>query len=156
MAPPALLCFDGSPQSRSAIEHAGQLLGGGPAVVVTAWESADTFVGFDPVSAVSETVGRLAGLEREMDEIGNELAEHTAAAGAELAHEHGFEAEARAVEGKPWSAIVRTADEVDARIVVLGSRGLSRVESAVLGSVSHGVVQHCTRPVLVVPKLDGT
>lgn len=152
---PALLCFDGSPQARNAIERAGALLGGGPAVVVTAWESADSFVGFDPVSGVSETVGRLAGLEQEMDEIGKELAQHTADAGVELAREHGFDAQAQAVEGKPWSAIVRTADEHDVRIVVLGSRGRSRVESALLGSVSHGVVQHCTRPVLVVPKLDG-
>ena len=154
MAQPALICFDGSPQSRAAIECAGELLGGGPAVIVTAWESADSFVDFDPASAVSETVSRLSGLAAEMDEIGKELAEHTAGAGVELAQEHGFEAEARAVEGKPWSVIVRAADEVDARIVVLGSRGLSRVESALLGSVSHGVVQHCMRPVLVVPKLD--
>jgi nucleotide-binding universal stress UspA family protein len=155
MDQPALLCFDGSPQSRNAIERAAALLGGGPAVVITAWESADSFVGFDPVSAVSETVGRLSGLESELDEIGNELAQHTAEAGAKLAGEHGFEAQARVAEDKPWSAIVRTADEVDARIVVVGSRGLSRAESALLGSVSHGVVHHCTRPVLVVPKLDG-
>ncbi len=62
MDQPALLCFDGSPQSRDAIERAGELLGGGLAVVVTAWESAERFVGFDPVSAVSETVSRLGGL----------------------------------------------------------------------------------------------
>jgi nucleotide-binding universal stress UspA family protein len=154
MAQPAVLCFDGSPQARTAIERAAELLGGGPAVVVTAWEPADSFVGFDPVSGVSETIGRLSGLESEMDEIGSELAQHTAEAGVELAGGHGFEAEAKPVQGKPWSAIVRAADEVDARIVVLGSRGLSRVESALLGSVSHGVVQHSTRPVLVVPKLD--
>ncbi len=123
--------------------------------MVTAWESADSFVGFDPVSAVSDTVSRLGGLQSEMDEIGKELAQHTADAGVQFAREHGFEATSHVAEDKPWSAIVRTADEVDARVVVLGSRGLSRVESALLGSVSHGVVQHCTRPVLVVPKLDG-
>ena len=70
-------------------------------MVVTSWETARSFVGFDPLSAVSETVGRLAGLEREMDEIGKELAQHTAEAGAELAQEHGFEARAQAAEGTP-------------------------------------------------------
>jgi nucleotide-binding universal stress UspA family protein len=148
---PALLCFDGSPQARHAIEQAAKLVGGGSAVVLTAWEPADSFVGFDPVTAVSETVSRLTGLEREMDEIGADLARQTVDGGAELARRHGFDADTRVAQGKPWPSIVRTADEVDARIVVLGSRGLSAVESAVLGSVSQGVVHHCLRPVLVVP-----
>ena len=36
-------------------------------------------------------------------------------------------------------------------IIVLGARGLSTFKSLVLGSVSHGVVQHAHRPVLIVP-----
>ncbi|MDQ3936027.1 MAG: universal stress protein, partial [Actinomycetota bacterium] len=50
-----------------------------------------------------------------------------------------------------WHAIVEAADELDARVVVLGSRGLSGVRSALLGSVSYGVVHHSRRPLLVVP-----
>ena len=34
-APPALLCYDGSPGARRAIDVGGGLLGGGPAVVLT-------------------------------------------------------------------------------------------------------------------------
>jgi nucleotide-binding universal stress UspA family protein len=50
-----------------------------------------------------------------------------------------------------WRAIVKVAKERDARVVIVGSHGRSAVTSAVLGSVSHGVVNHCPRPVLVVP-----
>ena len=39
----------------------------------------------------------------------------------------------------------------DAGLIVLGARGLSTFESMLLGSVSHAVVQHAHRPVLVVP-----
>ena len=54
--------------------------------------------------------------------------------------------------GPVWQAIVRVADERDAAAIVLGSRGLSGVKAALLGSVSSGVVQHATRPVLVVQR----
>ena len=50
-----------------------------------------------------------------------------------------------------WRAIVKVADERDAKVVVVGSHGKSAAVSAVLGSVSHGVVSHCRRPVLVAP-----
>jgi nucleotide-binding universal stress UspA family protein len=39
----------------------------------------------------------------------------------------------------------------DAEMIVVGHRGLGRVRSLVLGSVSGYVVQHATCPVLVVP-----
>ncbi len=43
------------------------------------------------------------------------------------------------------------ANERDAAAVVLGARGLGRVESVLLGSVSTAVVAHLHRPVLVIP-----
>ena len=50
-----------------------------------------------------------------------------------------------------WQAVLAVADEHDASLVVVGSRGRSAIRSAVLGSVSYGIVHHSTRPVLVVP-----
>ena len=48
-------------------------------------------------------------------------------------------------------AIREVATSLDAELIVLGTRGLSGVKAFLLGSVSHAVVQHADRPVLVVP-----
>ena len=50
-----------------------------------------------------------------------------------------------------WRTILAEADDRDAAIVVLGSRGITGVRSLVLGSVSHGVANHSRRPVLIIP-----
>jgi nucleotide-binding universal stress UspA family protein len=43
------------------------------------------------------------------------------------------------------------ADEVEAAVIVLGTRGLTGLKSLWLGSVSHAVLQHADRAVIVVP-----
>jgi hypothetical protein len=50
-----------------------------------------------------------------------------------------------------WRTIVDAAERACADLVVMGTRGLSGVRSALLGSVSHKVVQHVLCPVLIVP-----
>ena len=53
------------------------------------------------------------------------------------------------VQGPAGPAILDAAEGAD--LIVLGTRGLGTVASAVLGSVTHHVVHHATRPVVVVP-----
>jgi nucleotide-binding universal stress UspA family protein len=48
--------------------------------------------------------------------------------------------------------IVEIADELDARLIVCGRRGRGAVTSALLGSVSHAVLAHAGRPVLIAPE----
>ncbi len=48
-------------------------------------------------------------------------------------------------------AVVGVADEIDAAVIVLGSRGLTGVRELARGSVSHDVAGHAERPVLIVP-----
>jgi nucleotide-binding universal stress UspA family protein len=148
---PVLLGYDGSESARRAIEAAGVLLGGGPAVVLTVWEPTAAFAGYDPLAGVSEGVGRAAGLEQEMDDIGAQVAQRTAEQGADAAREHGFDATARTAEGKIWRAIVDVADEIDARAIAVGTRGHPGLQSLMIGSVANGVVHHSDRPVLVIP-----
>ena len=48
-------------------------------------------------------------------------------------------------------AIIAYAEEVDAPMIVLGSRGRSGIGSMLLGDVAHDVVQRSTRMVVLVP-----
>ncbi|MEJ7843124.1 MAG: universal stress protein [Rubrobacter sp.] len=58
--------------------------------------------------------------------------------------------------GKPDREILDLAEELDADMVVVGSRGLGGLRRALMGSVSTSVVRHAHCPVLVVrEKEDG-
>lgn len=52
--------------------------------------------------------------------------------------------------GAPDEQIVRLAEEIEAGLIVTGSRGLGGVRRALVGSVSESVVRHAHCPVLVV------
>jgi nucleotide-binding universal stress UspA family protein len=66
--------------------------------------------------------------------------------------EAGLSAEPRADLATPtWGGIVEVADEIDAAVIVTGSRGLTGVRELFEGSVSHDVAEHASRPVLIVP-----
>jgi nucleotide-binding universal stress UspA family protein len=148
---PVLLAYDGSDTAARALDRAAEVVGSGPAVVVTVYEPTASFTGYDPLAGVSEGVSRTTGLEQEMDEIGGQVAQRTAEQGAELARKRGFDAAARTAEGKVWRAIVDVADEVDARVIVIGTRGHGGLGALMIGSVANGVVHHSERPVLVIP-----
>ena len=53
-------------------------------------------------------------------------------------------------DGRPASVIAEVADSVDADLIVIGRRGRGGVAELVLGSVSHELVLHSKRPVLVI------
>ena len=59
-------------------------------------------------------------------------------------------AEMHARVGRPDAEIVGLADELDAGLIVLGSRGLGPLRRALMGSVSDSVVRHAHCPVLIV------
>jgi nucleotide-binding universal stress UspA family protein len=86
-----------------------------------------------------------------------ELVEHLSAEGREatgkvrtLAEKAGAECEELIVLGKPDRVIIAVAEELGADPVVLGSEGKSRMEHALIGSVSEEVLRHANRTVLVV------
>jgi nucleotide-binding universal stress UspA family protein len=150
-ARPALICFDGSDDAAAAIAKAGEMLAPRMAVVLTVWEPVRSWAASDPATILSAPLSRLVSNELGLDETIRDLARERMERGIELATQAGFQAEGRLEEGKPWRVICQSADALGAEPIVLGARGLGRVESALLGSVSTAVVFHTKRPVLVVP-----
>ena len=146
---PVLLAYDGSAHAKAAIERAGAVLQHGPAVVATAWTS---FEGAAPAALLALPGDMVRDSAHMLDEAGREAAEELAAEGAELARAAGFDAEPRAVRssGPFFAALLHEARELDARVIVAGSRGRSTIAAAVLGSVSTGILHLAGRPVLIV------
>lgn len=92
--------------------------------------------------------------EREFERRGRQTAEE----GAARAGAAGLDAEPslqRAVStGDIARVLFDVAEEHDADLVVVGRRGMSRLKSVVLGSVSDAAVRDGRRPVLIVPSSE--
>lgn len=145
---PVLLCDDGSEGAREAIAVAGQLLAGREAIVLTVVESLSPAVFYGVAGdATSPSEGEVP---LHVDSV--EAARRLVSEGVEAARAAGFDA-TPLVDVTPQATalrIARIADEYEASAIVVGARGLSKLKSIVLGSVSHEVVQYSKRPVLVV------
>ena len=90
-------------------------------------------------------------------DAGNErAARERAEEGATRAGHAGLKAESqtRARDGTIADAILDEAEAIDARAIVIGTRGLTGLRHMFLGSVSHGVLQEADRPVIVVPSAE--
>jgi nucleotide-binding universal stress UspA family protein len=61
----------------------------------------------------------------------------------------GVPARAELLIGYPCTQILRLARDIDADVIVVGSRGLGPVRRALLGSTSRGILAKADRPVMV-------
>ena len=152
-AAPVLIGYDGSEVARAAVRHAAELFAGRPTVLATVWEP-----GLASVSAgLSDTFGAgnlppdLETVEA-IDRAQREHASTVAGDGAEFARSLGLDVEPQAVpdEGDVAETLLGIARERGAAVVVVGSHGISRLRSRLLGSVSRKLIQHCDLPVLVI------
>jgi nucleotide-binding universal stress UspA family protein len=143
-----LIAYDGSDDAKAAITEAAGLFPGESATVAHAWQH------FIDTMARS---GASAGLLLDYDTV-DEATQHSAAErareGAELARAAGLgdvQAVTVAVTTTLAEAILAEAAAVDARAIILGSRGLGSVKAFFLGSVSNAILHHADRPVVIVP-----
>ena len=82
----------------------------------------------------------------EFDEHDRECLQEAAEHGAEK----GVDVETALLKGRPTDEIVTYADTIDADLIVVGSRGHGTIASALIGSVSRGVLHESRRPGLIV------
>ncbi len=141
---PILICYDGSDGARHAIDAAAALLGPRRAVVL---DLGPPLTAAESYAALSPVVPGAA-----FEELNADDALSRAQVGAQLARLAGFTADARGGIAAPtWQGVVDVADELDAAVIVLGSRGLTGARELLEGSLSHEVAEHAGRPVLIVP-----
>jgi nucleotide-binding universal stress UspA family protein len=129
-----LVGVDRSLSARVALEHAARRAGTRGLLIVTHVMT--------PLSdAISRTVSEL---DDERHAAAQQLVDR-------LAAHAGVDIETRVVDGAPAERLAGLARETDAEEIVVGSRGMGRFAAA-LGSVSHALLAHADRPVVVVPQ----
>jgi nucleotide-binding universal stress UspA family protein len=139
-----LLATDGSPESVHAARMATELSNKlGPEMHLVYVEPTPGVYGI-PEHAVygPDAQSHLEEVERYAQERLGEEAAKIREYGGEVAAIH-------PKTGRPDVEIVRLAEELDAGLVILGSRGLGPFERVLLGGVSDSVVRHANASVLV-------
>lgn len=147
-----LICYDDSPDAMAAIEHGAEFLRG-EATVLTVWRPFIEVVADVPWGSGMSPGGVDSGA---IDKAAREHAQQRAEKGAQLARAAGLDAQptVRAEEKGVAETILAEADALGASAILMGARGLTGLKSMLLGSVSHAVIQHADRAVIVVPSPD--
>jgi nucleotide-binding universal stress UspA family protein len=148
-----LICYDGSADAQAAIDRAGQLMPGSEATVLVIWETLLETMTRNGSLVMGFGVG--AYVDDGVDAALQKAALDTASDGAQRATAAGLVAQPRVVNRQDDIAadILAVAGDLGADVIVLGTRGLGSVKSVILGSVSHAVLHHADRPVLIIPSL---
>jgi nucleotide-binding universal stress UspA family protein len=132
-----VLGYDASPGAKGALEQA----------IALALEFGDELVigyGAAPAGNLGdEWTTNAAALE--------ELGRGRTAEALAAARDAGVDAEVALVPERPHAALLRLAEERDARYIVVGGWGESPLRGAILGSTPHKLLHLSDRPVLVVP-----
>jgi nucleotide-binding universal stress UspA family protein len=135
-----VIATDGSPSAARAVEFGLQ--------IAAEQEAQTIFVHVVPTVDVVPAggLGFTSALPHAVTEADREPLGNASA----VALERDVDAQTALLRGRPVDEIVAYADSLDADMIVIGSRGHGAVASALLGSVSSGVLHEAMRPVLVV------
>ncbi|WP_245549755.1 universal stress protein [Gordonia effusa] len=149
-----MIAYDGSSNADRAIEYAGRFLNSNDAYVVTAWEPGSASPA--RLSSLAAGFGPLPDttLDADIDEAIRAEAQTINTRGLELAAASGLTAKGSLVEVEStvWGALVAAADALKVDLLVTGTRGSSGLRALLHSSVAQRVLQHCHRPVFVVPE----
>ena len=144
----SIVCgVDGSADSRAALEVAVSLGSRLGIRLVVAHVAEPASIPYAAAAPFGGTAGHDAVVEEV--ELREEAAERLL---EQVVFQTGLvSAERRAAVGVPAERLADLADEEDAELIVVGSRGRGAFKSAFLGSVSNSLVGVARCPVVVVP-----
>ncbi|ANS32036.1 universal stress protein UspA (plasmid) [Rhodococcus opacus] len=150
MSVSAIVGYDGSRRASAAIDSGAALFPAAHGWITHLWTPpfADATIRRRLLSRARDANELTEMVERE----GRREAERLVAMGVTLARAAGWDAEPllKKTLGAEGLSIARSAEELHADLVLVGSRGLGGTR-ALLGSVSDMVVHYSAKPVVVVP-----
>ena len=144
----SIVCgVDGSSDSQAALEVAARLANRLRLRLVAAHVAEPAFIPYAAAAPLGGMAGRYAVIEeaQSQEDAAERLLDQIIDA-AGLA-----EVERRATVGVAAERLADLADEEEAELIVVGSRGRGALKSAFLGSVSNALVGVARCPVLIVP-----
>lgn len=138
-----LVAVDGSDAGTNALRQACRLSGAGPCpvTVVTAYPRLDD----TEVEVITPRENISEAMRAEALKILDQARQSAEAEGHSVAW-------TKAVAGPPFEVIVDTAQQGRFDLIVMGRRGLSRFERALMGSVTARVIGYAETDILVVPR----
>jgi nucleotide-binding universal stress UspA family protein len=143
----SIVCgVDASPDSQAALQVAARLAQQLNLRLIAAHVAEPAHVPYAAAAPFGGMAGRNALLEEveSHQDVAERLLEQVLVSA-------GLDAERRTALGVPAEQLAEIADEVDAELIVVGSRGRGAFKSAFLGSVSNSLVGVARCPVLIVP-----
>lgn len=85
-----------------------------------------------------------------IDELLKGQGEKILAEAREIAESEGVTIRTRLEEGEPFEKIIEVTQEENCDLIVMGRRGITRLERALMGSVTARVIGHTPCPVMIV------
>jgi nucleotide-binding universal stress UspA family protein len=138
MAGEIILGYDGQQGSQTALRTATS--------VAAAFKSPLVIVfGYAPPPMGGQT----SDLSDSVQALGEKITDEAATTAKGI--DPSIEVKTELVNDRAADALLRAADQYDARAIVVGAAGRGPLSGALLGSVTYQVVHRSTRPVLVVP-----
>jgi nucleotide-binding universal stress UspA family protein len=146
---PILICYDGSKSAAHALSLAQETLEHKHAILLHVWNPPAEYL----ADAFSTTTGDAGPSYADLEAFALQRAQEVAEQGREMAAGLGLDVEVRKERNgsSVWQTILDAADDVDAEVIVVGTRGATAGQSNLLGSVSNALAHHSERPVVVVP-----
>lgn len=133
-----LVPLDGSEHSIRALKTAIQ--------IAKKFDGTITLIHVYTVSSFAITPTQVYKYVQAIQDLGNNILEE----GQNLVTAAGIKVETKLQEGQTVAKILETITKEKINLVILGSRGVSKLKGIIMGSVSEGVTKNSPCPVLVV------
>jgi len=133
-----LVPLDGSEYSLHALEKAVQ--------IAKKFDGKITLINVYSVSSFNVTPSQVFAYVLEIRKSGESIL----AEGEKIVKAEGIQVETFLKEGHIVEEILKTSQEGNFDLIVIGARGISKIKEILVGSVSHEVTTHAFCPVLVV------